>query len=52
MRVTDSCTELPKRLVEIDLLDPDGCLKLWREMFGPLPPKYLSPQFMRRVLME
>ncbi|MEM8980846.1 MAG: DUF2924 domain-containing protein [Pseudomonadota bacterium] len=49
--MTDGCSELRKRLSEIDSLDRDGCLNLWREMFGRSPPKYLSPQFMRRVLM-
>ena len=47
----NECTALPKRLAEIDRLDRDGCLNLWREMFGRLPPKYLSPQFTRRVLI-
>ncbi|MCG6901465.1 MAG: DUF2924 domain-containing protein [Rhodobacter sp.] len=28
-----------------------GCLARWREIFGRSPPKYLSPQFMRRVLI-
>ncbi|MEL6735544.1 MAG: DUF2924 domain-containing protein [Pseudomonadota bacterium] len=46
-----SCSELSKRLAVIDTLDRDGCLTLWREMFGRSPSKYLSPQFMRRVLM-
>lgn len=45
------CKELRKRLAVIDTLDRDGCLKLWREMFGRSPPKYLSPQFMRRVVI-
>ncbi|MEM9320680.1 MAG: DUF2924 domain-containing protein [Pseudomonadota bacterium] len=49
--MTDSCSELPKRLAVIDGLDRNGCLKLWREMFGRSPPKYLSPPFMRRVLI-
>jgi len=46
-----SCSDLSKRLAVIDTLDRDGCLTLWPEMFGRPPPKYLSPQFMRRVLM-
>jgi len=49
--VTHDGTELRKRLAAIDRLDRKGCLNLWREMFGRSPPKYLSPQFMRRVLM-
>ena len=36
---------------EIDGLDRSGCLTRWREIFGRPPPKYLSPQFMRRVLI-
>lgn len=36
---------------ELDSLDRAGCLIHWREAFGPLPPKHLSPQFMRRVLI-
>ena len=49
--MTHNCIELRKRLAVIDTLDRDGCLTLWREMFGRSPPKYLSPQFMRRVLI-
>ncbi|MEM8632969.1 MAG: DUF2924 domain-containing protein [Pseudomonadota bacterium] len=49
--MTHDGIELPKRLAVIDTLDRDGCLNLWREMFGRSPPKYLSPQFMRRVLI-
>ena len=36
---------------EIDGLDRSGCLNRWREVFGRPPPKYLSPQFMKRVLI-
>ncbi|MCY4180218.1 MAG: DUF2924 domain-containing protein [Litoreibacter sp.] len=45
------CKELHERLAVIDTLDRNGCLNRWREMFGRPPPKYLSPQFMRRVLI-
>jgi len=36
---------------EIEGLDRAGCLDRWREAFGRPPPKYLSPQFMKRVLI-
>ena len=36
---------------EIEVLDRASCLARWREAFGRPPPKYLSPQFMRRVLI-
>lgn len=35
----------------IDQLDRRECLEHWREAFGRPPPKYLSPQFMKRVLI-
>lgn len=35
---------------EIEGLDRSGCLDRWRKVFGRLPPKHLSPQFMKRVL--
>lgn len=44
--------DLNARIAEIDSLDRDGCLDLWREIFGRPPPKHLSPQFMRRVLLH
>ena len=49
--MTVTFAELRKHLAVIETLDRDGCLNLWREMFGRLPPKYLFPQFMRRVLI-
>lgn len=36
---------------EIEAFDRDACLDRWRETFGRPPPKYLSPQFMKRVLI-
>lgn len=39
------------RISEIEALDRDACLELSREIFGRSPPKYLSPQFMKRVLI-
>lgn len=50
--MADASCELSKCLAEINLLDREDCLNLWREMFGRSPPKYLSPQFMRRVLVH
>ena len=35
---------------EIEALDRAGCFDRWKETFGHPPPKYLSPQFMKRVL--
>ena len=32
-------------------MDRSECLERWRETFGRPPPKYLSPQFMKRVLI-
>lgn len=49
--MTHNCIELCKRVAVIDTLDRDGCLTLRRDMFGRSPPKYLSPQFLRRVLI-
>jgi hypothetical protein len=46
---------IPDNLVEamaaIKELDRPGCLDRWREMFGRSAPKYLSPRFMKRVLI-
>ena len=36
---------------EIEALDRAACLDRWREAFGRSPPKFLSPQFMKRVLI-
>ena len=36
---------------EIEALDRAACLDRWREAFRRSPPKYLSPQFMKRVLI-
>lgn len=43
--------DLKQAIAAIELLDRPGCLDRWREAFGRSPPKYLSPQFMRRVLI-
>lgn len=38
-------------MAEIEVFDRLECLDLWRETFGRPPPKYLSPRFMKRVLI-
>lgn len=48
----DSPGKLEERLIaDITAFDRSECLNHWREMFGRPPPKYLSLQFMRRVLI-
>ncbi|MDQ2091958.1 DUF2924 domain-containing protein [Marimonas arenosa] len=44
-------SDLEQALTEIDRLERRECLDRWREAFGRPPPKYLSPQFMKRVLI-
>ncbi len=44
-------SKLERAIKGIDMLDRPGCLSHWREVFGRSPPKYLSPQFMKRVLI-
>ncbi|WP_171210389.1 MULTISPECIES: DUF2924 domain-containing protein [unclassified Ruegeria] len=36
---------------EIEAFDRASCLDRWRETFGRSPPKYLSPLFMKQVLI-
>ena len=43
--------KLEQAIAGIEQLDRPGCLELWREVFGRPPPKYLSPQFLKRVLI-
>ena len=38
-------------ILEIEEADRADCLKHWRKVFGRSPPKYLSPRFMKRVLI-
>ena len=47
----DRPNEMAIELAEIETLDRPQCLGRWRGIFGRPPPKYLSPQFMRRVLI-
>ena len=43
--------EVSIRVAEIEAFDRAECLCFWKEVFGRPPPKYLSPQFMKRVLI-
>lgn len=38
-------------ITAIEQLNRPECLECWREVFGKPPPKYLSLQFMKRVLI-
>jgi hypothetical protein len=42
---------LPAAIAEIEGLDRTACQTRWQGSFGRPPPKYLSPQFMQRVLI-
>jgi hypothetical protein len=42
---------LETQINDINELDRAGCLDRWRDVFGQPPPKYLSPQLMKRVLI-
>lgn len=42
--------DLPEALREITTLDRAACTARWKQMFGLLPPRYTSIQFMQRVL--
>ena len=43
--------QLEERVAKLDGMDRTGCLDCWRAVFERPPPKYLSPQFMKRVLI-
>ncbi|WP_170441370.1 DUF2924 domain-containing protein [Ruegeria arenilitoris] len=47
----DSPGKLESLIADISAFDRAECLDRWREVFGRPPPKYLSPQFMKRVLI-
>ncbi|WP_299085595.1 DUF2924 domain-containing protein [uncultured Ruegeria sp.] len=51
MDATRAERDLAKGFYNIEHLGRPGSLDLWREVFGRPPPKYLSPQFMKRVLI-
>ena len=44
--------EVSIRIAEIEGLNRADCHDRWRKAFGRPPPKYLSPQFMKRVLIR
>lgn len=43
--------QVPNLIAQVEVLDRAACLIRWRENFGRPPPKHLSPQFMKRVLI-
>ena len=47
----DGPGKLESLIADISAFDRAECLDRWREVFGRPPPKYLSPQFMKRVLI-
>ena len=47
----DNAGKLESLIAEISAFDRAECLDRWREVFERPPPKYLSPQFMKRVLI-
>lgn len=48
---TEHTFGLNQAITGIERLDRPGCLDRWREVFDRSPPKYLSPQFIKRVLI-
>jgi hypothetical protein len=48
---TENTHKLEEAIAAIEALDRQVCLDQWRAAFGRPPPKYLSPQFMKRVLI-
>lgn len=48
----DRPENLPLLMAEIETMDRSGCLDNWQKAFGRPPPKYLSPRFMKRVLIR
>ncbi|MEJ5218564.1 DUF2924 domain-containing protein [Cognatishimia sp. D5M38] len=47
-----ACTfQLERAVNDIERLDRLGCIERWREIFERSPPKHLSLQFMKRVLI-
>jgi len=43
--------DLNQAVSDIERFDRVGCLDRWRDAFGRPPPKYLSPQFVKRILI-
>ena len=50
MKMSDPKT-LATGITDIEGLERADCLVLWQNAFGRLPPKYLSPRFVKRVLI-
>ena len=48
---TYQADQVSVQMAEIEAYDRAECLDRWKEMFNRPPPKYLSPQFMKRVLI-
>ena len=49
--IGDGPGKLESLIADISAFDRAECLDRWREVFGRPPPKHLSPQFMKRVLI-
>ena len=49
--VSANTSDLEQAVAAIEELERPGCLDRWRDVFGRPPPKYLSPQFIKRVLI-
>ncbi len=47
----DGPGKLESLIADISAFDRAECLDRWREVFGRPPPKHLSPQFMKHVLI-
>ena len=48
---TDQPNEVLLLIAQIEAFDRVECLDRWKGTFGRPPPKHLSPQFMKRVLI-
>lgn len=47
----ENTLDLEQTISNIELLDRAGCIGRWRKSFGRSPPKYLSHQFVKPVLI-
>lgn len=47
----DQAQKVSILIAKIDAFDRGQCIAGWKEMFGRPPPKHLSAQFMKRVLI-
>lgn len=50
MHLTTSQSDISEELREISAFDRIACVEHWTATFGAVAPKYLSVQFMQRVL--